>query len=200
MPSWAEARLPAAGRLIAAALLPVMLAVAALAQGPGEVDAERAKRWDEVATRAEMLVNNPDTPTEALETLRLELVTQRSEALAAEQERQPPVDELDKRLHVSPLMGMDRTYAFRASEPGARLAVQIESRPREREGRSFDATLALRRRELSRPLLTRLLARYPALSLQVVAKIYAQSLRLKLKGARYFPHPEGSKPKGFVSP
>ena len=100
MPSWAEARLPAAGRLIAVALLLVMLAVAALAQGPGEVDAERAKRWDEVATRAEMLVNNPDTPTEALETLRLELVTQRSEALAAEQERQPPVDELNKRLHA----------------------------------------------------------------------------------------------------
>ena len=45
-----------------------------------------------------------------------------------------------------------------------------------------------------------MLARYPAMSLQVVAKIYAQSLRLKLKGARYFPHPEGSKPKGFVSP
>ena len=45
-----------------------------------------------------------------------------------------------------------------------------------------------------------MLARYPAMSLQVVAKIYAQSLRLKLKGARYFPHPEGRKPKGFVSP
>jgi DUF1365 family protein len=30
------------------------------------------------------------------------------------------------------------------------------------------------------------------MSLQVVAKIYAQSLRLKLKGARYYPHPEAS--------
>lgn len=110
-------------------------------------------------------------------------------------------DELDKTLHVSPLMGMDQTYAFRASEPGDRLAVHIESRPRAGElGKSFDATLSLRRRELSRPLMSRLLARYPAMSLQVVAKIYAQSLRLKLKGARYFPHPEGSRPKGFLSP
>ena len=110
-------------------------------------------------------------------------------------------DELDKTLHVSPLMGMDQTYAFRATEPGDRLAVHIESRPREGEqGKSFDATLLLRRRELSRPLMSRLLARYPAMSLQVVAKIYAQSLRLKLKGARYFPHPEGSRPKGFLSP
>lgn len=128
--------------------------------------------------------------------------------------REGPVlsDALDKALHVSPLMGMDQAYAFRASEPGERLSVHIESRPDAArddppcatEGgaapKSFDATLNLRRRELSRPLLTGLLARYPALSLQVVAKIYAQSLRLKLKGARYFPHPEGRKPKGFVSP
>jgi DUF1365 family protein len=109
-------------------------------------------------------------------------------------------DELDKTLHVSPLMGMDQTYAFRATEPGARLSVHIESRPNEGEGRSFDATLSLRRRELSRGLMAGLLARYPAMSLQVVAKIYAQSLRLKLKGARYFPHPDGSRPKGFISP
>jgi len=110
-------------------------------------------------------------------------------------------DELDKALHVSPLMGMEQTYAFRAGEPGERLAVHIESRPGTgRGGKSFDATLSLRRRELSRPLLARMLARYPAMSLQVVAKIYAQSLRLKLKGARYFPYPRGRKPKGFVSP
>jgi uncharacterized protein len=117
--------------------------------------------------------------------------------------REGPVlsDELDKTLHVSPLMGMDQTYGFRASEPGGRLSVHIESRPAATPGgKSFDATLNLRRRELSRPLLAGLLARYPAMSLQVVGKIYAQSLRLKLKGARYFPHPEGRKPKGFVSP
>lgn len=104
-------------------------------------------------------------------------------------------DELEKTFHVSPLMGMDQTYAFRATEPGDRLVAHIESRPR-----TFDATLSLRRRELSRRTLTRLLARYPAMSLQVVAKIYFQSLRLKLKGARYHPHPEGSRPRGFVSP
>jgi DUF1365 family protein len=123
-------------------------------------------------------------------------------------------DELEKTLHVSPLMGMDQTYAFRAGEPGERLSVHIESRPRETAKnpnssgssrsrgapKQFDATLNLRRRELSRRTLTGLLARYPAMSLQVVAKIYTQSLRLKLKGARYHPHPQGSRPKGFVSP
>ncbi len=101
-------------------------------------------------------------------------------------------DELEKTLHVSPLMGMDQTYSFRASEPGERIAVHIESRQRDGDGKSFDATLSLRRRELSRRTLTGLLARYPAMSLQVVAKIYWQSLRLKLKGARYYPHPEAT--------
>ena len=112
-------------------------------------------------------------------------------------------DELEKSLHVSPLMSMDQTYAFRATEPGERLAVHIESRPKaggNDGGKSFDATLSLRRRELSQPLLAGLLARYPAMSLQVVAKIFAQAARLKLKGARYFPHPQGRRPKGFIAP
>lgn len=126
-------------------------------------------------------------------------------------------EDLEKSFHVSPLMGMDQTYSFRASEPGESIAVQIESRPRvpaetagvrrigdlsrsRRSNTTFDATLNLRRRELSRRTLAGLLARYPAMSLQVVAKIYAQSLRLKLKGAKYHPHPQGSRPKGFVSP
>jgi DUF1365 family protein len=126
-------------------------------------------------------------------------------------------EDLEKSFHVSPLMGMDQTYSFRASEPGESLAVHIESRPRadaetaekrrqdvflrsRQEPKTFDATLNLRRRELSRRTLAGLLARYPAMSLQTVAKIYAQSLRLKLKGAKYHPHPEGRRPKGFVSP
>jgi len=116
-------------------------------------------------------------------------------------ERQGTVlsEELDKQLHVSPLMGMERTYALRASEPGKSLSVHIEAHP-EGDGRDFDATLSLRRRELSGATLNRMLARYPAMSLQVVAKIYAQTLRLKLKGAPYFPHPEGRRPRGFLSP
>lgn len=115
-------------------------------------------------------------------------------------------DELEKSFHVSPLMGMGQTYAFRAGEPGESLAVHIESRARETAKdptcsgpsrsrsapKEFDATLNLRRRELSRRTLTTMLARYPAMSLQVVAKIYGQALRLKLKGAPYHPHPEAT--------
>jgi DUF1365 family protein len=101
-------------------------------------------------------------------------------------------EEMEKNHHVSPLMGMEQTYSFRAGTPGERLQIHIESRPEDSDAKTFDATLSLRRRELSRPLMLGLLARYPANSLQTVAKIYAQAARLKLKGARYYPHPEGA--------
>jgi DUF1365 family protein len=107
---------------------------------------------------------------------------------------------LDKELHVSPLMGMDQTYALRATEPGEELIVHIESNAAGEKAKAFDATLSMHRRELSAALLARMLARYPAMSLQVVARIYSQALRLKLKGARYFPHPDGKPPRGFLSP
>jgi DUF1365 family protein len=95
---------------------------------------------------------------------------------------------MEKAFHVSPLMGMDHTYEWRATEPGDELVVHIESG---RGGRTtFDATLSLHRRELSPALMRRTLARYPAMGMRVSALIYWQALRLRLKGARYHPHPE----------
>lgn len=99
-----------------------------------------------------------------------------------------------KQLHVSPLMGMDHTYEWQVTEPAGRLAVHIESRRASGES-VFDATLSLTRRELSGVELARALARYPVLTLRILARIYASALRLRLRGATYFPHPK----KGAVS-
>jgi DUF1365 family protein len=93
-----------------------------------------------------------------------------------------------KALHVSPLMGMEHAYDWRLTEPGERLAVHIASERSDGET-VFDATLALERRELSAHELSRALARYPFLTLQILARIYAHAARLRLRGARYFPHP-----------
>ncbi|MBN1529137.1 MAG: DUF1365 domain-containing protein [Thermoleophilaceae bacterium] len=89
----------------------------------------------------------------------------------------------EKRFHVSPFLGMETDYRLRASPPGERLQLHVDSTA---GGRSqFDATLSLRRRELAPgPLF-----RYPLQSVRVVAGIYAQALRLKLKGAPYHAHP-----------
>ena len=82
---------------------------------------------------------------------------------------------------------MDQSYDWRISEPGDALEVRIANV--ENGTRVFDATLAMRRRELSLSLMTRVLLTYPPMSLAVPARIYANALRLKLKGARYYPHP-----------
>jgi DUF1365 family protein len=98
---------------------------------------------------------------------------------------------LEKRFHVSPLMGMDHVYEWRTTVPGDDLEVRIESSRRGRP--SFDATLSLARRELAADTARRMLIRYPAMTAQVVARIYWQALRLRLKGARWHPHPERSR-------
>jgi uncharacterized protein len=94
---------------------------------------------------------------------------------------------LAKRLHVSPFMPMEQEYEWRITEPGDALHVRIANL--DGGSRVFDATLAMRRRELSPALMTRVLLTYPPMSLAVPARIYANALRLKLKGARYHPHP-----------
>jgi len=93
-----------------------------------------------------------------------------------------------KQLHVSPLMGMDHRYAWRMTVPGERLAVHIESHNQAGES-VFDATLAMERRELSPAAMRHALLRYPLLTMRIIARIYGQSLALKLKGASYFPNP-----------
>jgi DUF1365 family protein len=96
-------------------------------------------------------------------------------------------DHFEKAFHVSPFMGMDHRYDWRIVEPADELLVHIDS---VRDGRKvFDATLTLRRRPLDRRMLRRILWRYPAATLVAMARIYLHALRLKLKGAPYFPHP-----------
>ncbi len=97
-----------------------------------------------------------------------------------------------KQLHVSPLMGMEHSYQWRASEPGERLSVHIESHSDSGEN-VFDATLSLRRRELSGRELSRALVRYPLLTARIITRIYGHALRLRLRGASYFPHPRAER-------
>ena len=111
-------------------------------------------------------------------------------------------DTMDKVFHVSPFIGMDNRYDWRVTEPSNRLLVHIDERD-ETGSQVFDATLSLERRELTPARLARVLARFPATSLRVVALIYWNALRLKLKGAPYFRHPEARRrdePRAGPSP
>jgi DUF1365 family protein len=97
-----------------------------------------------------------------------------------------------KEFHVSPFMGMDHTYSWRLTEPGEQLIAHIESNNDDDGELAFDATLSLRRRDLSAATMRRLLARHPMITLRSLRQIYGHGLRLKLKGARYFPNPSGA--------
>lgn len=92
-----------------------------------------------------------------------------------------------KMLHVSPFMAMDHTYGFRSTLPGRRLSVRIENRRHDEN--LFDATLSLRRRELSPASMRRMALRYPFATLRVLGLIYSHALRLRLAGVGVFPHP-----------
>jgi DUF1365 family protein len=84
-----------------------------------------------------------------------------------------------KALHVSPFMPMTQEYAWRLTEPGEQLVVHLENL--EEGHRVFDATLRLTRS-------ARAADRFQPP--RILARIYLQALRLKLKGAPYHAHPK----------
>jgi hypothetical protein len=97
-----------------------------------------------------------------------------------------------KQFHVSPFFPMDLDYRWRFTPPGARLGVAMESF---RAGaKLFDATLALHRRALTPTNLRRALFGYPALTLRVFLWIHLHAGLLKLRGARFHPHPKHRTP------
>jgi uncharacterized protein len=96
----------------------------------------------------------------------------------------------EKEFHVSPFLGMDLTYDWRLTPPGEQLIAHIEALREERL--TLDATLSLSRLELTPARLRSLLARQPLLTLGIVARIYANGLRLALRRAPYFANPSGA--------
>lgn len=93
----------------------------------------------------------------------------------------------DKQFHVSPFLPMDCEYRWRFTAPGDDLHVHMQVW---RNGeRQFDADLALQRHPLTGPGLARVLLRHPLMTVQVVAAIHWQALRLWLKRTPVHDHP-----------
>jgi hypothetical protein len=85
-------------------------------------------------------------------------------------------------------MPMDMDYDWRFTPPGERLAVRMTST---RQGTEvFNASLHLQQQPLTGRNMAGALLRWPFMTAKVVAAIYWQALRLKLKGVPFCPHPE----------
>ena len=82
----------------------------------------------------------------------------------------------DKRLHVSPFMGLDQSYEYWLSEPAADVTARIHVR--ENGGLPLTAVLHCRRRELTNASVAAALLRYPIQPLQVTGLIHWQAIRL----------------------
>jgi len=95
---------------------------------------------------------------------------------------------LKKEFHVSPFMPMDMDYDWCFSAPGEHLAVHMTSL---RQGEEvFNATLNLQQQPLTGGNLAGALLHWPFMTARVIAAIYWQALRLKLRGVPFCPHPE----------
>jgi hypothetical protein len=107
----------------------------------------------------------------------------------------------DKVFHVSPFMPMELAYTWGFSTPDERLNVHMTLQPRngaDKADKVFDATLTLRRQPLTGARLAGVLLRFPLMTLQVVAAIHWQALRLWLKRVPVFTHPR--KLTGVLTP
>jgi DUF1365 family protein len=92
-----------------------------------------------------------------------------------------------KRMHVSPFMPMEQTYELEAGTPRDRLGISITS---SQDGlQVLETNLELRRRELTRSQMTRMLVRYPPSGAATLARIYTHALRMWLEGIGHHPHP-----------
>ena len=95
--------------------------------------------------------------------------------------------QFEKAFHVSPFMEMDMAYDWRFSVPGNRLHVHMNTM--QHGSRVLDATLALERQPMTSAALTRVLVRFPVMTMKVTAAIYWQALRLWWKRVPFVPHP-----------
>lgn len=96
--------------------------------------------------------------------------------------------QFDKAFHVSPFIDMAIRYDWRFRVPGESL--QVHMIDYQGGDKLFDASLALKRRIITRSSLNGMLLRYPLLTGKVITMIYWQALRLVPKRTPFFSHPE----------
>jgi uncharacterized protein len=110
----------------------------------------------------------------------------------------------DKVFHVSPFMPMNLAYEWGFSVPGSKLNVHMALRDAAQKvnpaaEKVFDATLQLEHMPIAGAQLAQILLRFPVMTLQVVAAIHWQALKLWVKRVPVHIHPAKLKNTPSVS-
>ncbi len=99
---------------------------------------------------------------------------------------EPVEGTFEKRMHVSPFQSMNQTYEISVTPPADGLTVSIKNLEQGR--RVFAASMSLHRAELTPRRLLRLVLAHPPMTMTTLARIYANAVRLRLRGAEIHPH------------
>ena len=93
-----------------------------------------------------------------------------------------------KQMHVSPFNPMDMTYRWSSNNPEQTLFLNLQT---EHQGeRHVDATMMLKRREISAGSLAGILVEHPWMTAKVLTAIYWQALKLGIKKTPFYNHPK----------
>ena len=103
---------------------------------------------------------------------------------------QKSIHGFEKEFHVSPFIGMEIDYDWRFQGPAERFKVDMILR--EDQKVIFNAHLNLQQKTLNSTNSTWALIRFPLLTFRITFGIYWHALLLRLKGCRFYPHPQST--------
>ena len=89
-----------------------------------------------------------------------------------------------KQMHVSPFLPMNMTYHWQSRTPGTSISIHLQNWKDGEE--AFNATVGLRRVEITPHALHRILLRHPFMTAKVALAIYWQAMKLLWKRTPFF--------------